>query len=94
MYQLRYILAVAFEILERFIPSATVSELDIQMFGVQPEHRHGGQEFSRESRFILWMCRTHRFGPTLTDAVAEAQFAVVVEYHDGLGKILVCLYRH
>ena len=29
------------------------------MFGVQSEHRHGGQEFSRESRVILSMV-----GPT------------------------------
>ena len=53
MHQFRYTLAVAFEFLESFIPSAIVFELDIQMFGVQPEHRHGGQEFSRESGFIL-----------------------------------------
>lgn len=55
MHQFRYTLAVAFEFLESFIPSATVFELDIQMFGVQPEHRHGGQEFSRASFFILWL---------------------------------------
>jgi hypothetical protein len=93
MHSLRHTLAVAFEIMENFIPPTTVFKLDIQMFGVQPEHRHGGQEFSRESGFLS-MLRTDGFRPTRTDAVAKTQFAVVVEYHDGLGKILVCLYRH
>jgi hypothetical protein len=78
-------------ILESFIPTATVFKLDIQMFGVEPEHRDGEQEFACEPRFILSPVRTDRFCPTLTDSVAETQSAVVTESHDGLGKVLVCL---
>jgi hypothetical protein len=35
------------------------------------------QQFSRESRITLSLVRTDRFGPTLSDAVAETQSAVV-----------------
>ena len=80
------------EFLKSFVPTATVFELDIQMFGVEPEHRHGGQEFFGLSRFSLPLLRTDRFRPPLTDAVAEAQSAVVAETYDGFGKVLVGHY--
>jgi hypothetical protein len=80
------------EFLESFVPTATVFELDIQMFGVEPEHRHDGQEFSGLSRFSLPLFRTDRFRPTFTDAVAEVQSAIVTESHDGFGKVLVRHY--
>ena len=78
------------EVLESFIPTASVFELDIQMFGVEPEHRHGGQEFSRKARFILALLRTDGLRPAFIDAVAETQPAVVLKAQYGLGKFLVC----
>jgi hypothetical protein len=77
-----------------FIPSATVFKLDIQMFRVEPERRHGGQQFSRESRNILSPARTDCFGPTLADAVAETHSAVVTQSHDSLGKAGSQWVRH
>jgi len=63
------------------------------MFGVQPEHRHSGQEFSRESGVLLSIVRTDGLCLPLIDAVAETQSAVVMQEHDGLGKVVVCFYR-
>jgi hypothetical protein len=82
------------EFLESFVPTATVFELDIQMFGVEPEHRHDGQEFSGLSRFSLPLFRTDRFRPTLIDAVAETQSAFITELEDGFCKVLVNLDRN
>ena len=70
-------IASLLELLESFVPTATVFELDIQMFCIESEHRHGIQEFSGLSRFSLPLLRTDRFRPPLTDAVAEAQSALV-----------------
>ncbi len=80
------------EVLERLVPTATVLELDVQMIGVEPEHRDGGQEFSGLSRFSLLLLRTDRLRPTFIDAVAEAQSAVVTESQHGFAKILVHHY--
>lgn len=80
--------------LKRFIPTAAVFKLDVQVFRVEPEQRHGGQEFPRSSRFILLLLRTDRFRPTLIDAVAETQSAFITELEDGFCKVLVNLDRN
>ena len=84
--------AVSFYILQSFIPTATVLKLNIQMFGVQPEHLHRGQQFCRLSGFDLAVARPYGLCPTLIDAVAEAQSTVVMQLNDSLGKILVYRY--
>ena len=40
------------------------------MFGVEPKHRHRGQQFSGKTRFILVPLLTDRLGPALVNAVA------------------------
>ena len=77
------------EILQRFVPTAAVLELDIEMFGVESKHRDDPQQFSGDPRLVLSPVPTDRFRPTLLDAVTETQAAIVVKPQNGLGKRLV-----
>mgnify|MGYP003718759849 CR=1 FL=1 len=71
-------IASMIEFLKSFVPTATVFELDIQMFAVEPEHPDSRQEFSRFSSSMLSLLRIHRFCPAFTNAMAETQSAVVL----------------
>jgi len=84
---------VAFEVLESFIPSAAIFKFDIQMLSVEPKHFDGRQQCFRFSPFLLSLFGTYRFYPTLINAVAKTQSAVVLKAQDGLGEILVYLDR-
>jgi hypothetical protein len=84
---------VAFEVLESFIPSAAILKFDIQMLSVEPKHFDGRQQCFRFSPFLLSTFGAYRFCPTLINAVAKTQSAVVLKVQDGLGEILVYLDR-
>src|SRR5262245_870591 len=54
-------------------PAAAVGKLNIEMFGVEPEHRDGRKELSRQPAVILTPLRSDRLGPPFPDAVAETE---------------------
>lgn len=73
----------------RLLPTATVGELDVEVLGVQPKHRDGGEQFTGETVLFFARVGTEGFGPTLADAMAETQVAPVAEAQDGFGEIVV-----
>ena len=79
--------------LQRFIPTAAIFELNVQVFGVEPEHGYRSQERFSLPTFLLPLFRTDRFRPALIDPMTKTKSALVPQPNNSLGKVLVDLSR-
>src|SRR5579872_2569986 len=67
------------QFLERFVPAAAIAEFDVEMFGIEPEHRHGPQQRTGEATVVFAPRRPERLRPALADTMSETETALVAE---------------